>query len=508
MGLTPRQNSSATPRDPNSALHGESRHPGTGDRFRRGELGTVIEYHSDRYTAKVRTERGRVLTGVPRLRSMPGDVAPLSPGTEVLLSFDYGFPIIMGVLAMPAQRGTTEGSPFSVTDQDPDGPSQSRLEVGNFRGPNEPTDLVAGDQAFIGQEGNSIGALTGGTNVMRSTPLSQVRTHSIGEMVEIISRNFRHVTDMGEMSISNTDGRVNMSFRGGTDQRSETGADEENWSIRMDLGSEGDLFNFELTTPRGQTLFRFHVDAEGHVEIFGINGVDLQSGTRTGGQHTEDHSGDSTRTVRGNRASRTTGSETRSAGSVTQSIDNDHVLSAGNDILTSALRDVTVGAGRNLFFSVQGGGDGENAVFYDVNSGDWLVDIGSSTNQNGNYHVRTVAGDMSFESTLGGDFTVSTQTGNILTESQQVKLSTSQPDSVILGGNSLASHLVKWEELQRHLLQLYRALDTHTHNIPGTATAAAMFTVTGSTGVPTVPIGSPLQSDINNFKSTKAGVSA
>lgn len=508
MALIPRANNSATPSDPNSALRGEGRHPGTGDRQRRGEFATVIEYFSDRYTAKVRTERGRVLSGVPRLRSMPGAVAPLPPGTEVLLSFDYGFPVIMGVLSTPAQRESTSSTGFSVTDTPPDGFSQSQLETGNFRGPNEPVDLISGDQAIIGQEGNSVAALNGGVNVMRSTPLSQIRTHAISELVEIISRNFRHITDMGEMSIANNDGRINMSFRGGTDQRSEAGSDEENWSVRMDLGSEGDLFNFELTTPRGQTLFRLHVDAEGHVELYGVNGIDIQSGTRTNGAHTEDHSGNSARTVRGNRSSATQGQEQRRSGALEQHVDNDYVTSVNNDIRTSALRDITVSSGRNMYHVIQGQGEGNGAVVYDVISGDWLTTLGSGGAPNGKYQVRTTAGNIEFNSSLGGDFVVDTVTGNVLTSSQQVKLVTSQPDSVILGGDSLTSHLVKWEELQRHLVQLYRALDLHTHQIPATATAGGIFAVTGTTGLPLTPIGSPLTGDIINFKSTKAGVSS
>lgn len=493
---------SAAPQDPNSPLRGEGRHPGTGDRQRRGEFATVISYQTDRYTAKVRTERGRVLEGVARVRSFPGDVTALTPGTEVLISFDYGPPIIMGVLAMPAERGLSEGSPYSVTDESPDGFNTSSNEVGNFRAPNEPLDLVPGDQAFVGQEGNSVGALSGGVSMIRSTPLAQVRTHAVGEIVEIISRNFRHITDMGELNIINDEGRTNLSFRGGSDQTNETGADEENWGIRLDLGAEGDLFNFELTTPRGQTLFKFHVDAEGHVEMFGINGVDIQSGNRSGSGHTEDHSGDSARTVRGSRSSITTGSETREADSIAETVNNDYTLSSGNDVTFAALRDVTVGSGRNMYITVQDG------VSFDVSTGDWLADIGSPTGASAKFGVTTVSGDMSFESTLGGNFTVTTNLGNVQTTSQQATFSTSQPSSVILGGTALASHLVKWEELQQHLQQLYNALDTHTHLIPGTATAAGIFTVTGNTGLPVVPIGAPLIGDIIRFKSTKAGVSS
>ena len=499
----------ASPGDPNSPLRGSNQRLGsTGDAGRRGELATVIDYQSDRYTAKVRTERGRVLEGVPLLRATPGTVAALPAGTEVLVSFDYGFPVIMGCLAMPAQRDSGGRQSYSVTDQEPDGFSQSQTEAGNFRSSSEPSDILPGDQVFVGQEGNSVGALSGGVSVLRSAPLSQVRTHAVGDLVEILSRNFRHITDMGEFIIQNEEGQVNMSFRGGTDQRAEAGSDEENWSIRMDLGSEGDLFNFELTTPQGNRLFRFHVDAEGHVELFGINGIDFQSGSRNGSGHTEDHSNSSARTVRGTRTSIVQGSETRQASSLTSTVDNDYALSVGNDLRTSVLRDTTFCVGRNLYYAVQGNNASESAVLFDVNTGDWLTDIGSPDQQGGSYLVRTIAGNIGFESTLGGNFLVTTDLGNIETSSQQVKLATSQIDSVILGGNTLASHIVKWEELTQHLGNLYSALDTHTHSINGGATAGGIFPVTGVTSIPAVPIGAPIKGEFNNFKSTKAGVSS
>ena len=71
---------------------------------------------------------------------------------------------------------------------------------------------------------------------------------------------------MGITQVTNEEGRTNMSFRGGSDQSTETGSDEEKWGIRFDLGAKGDVFNFELTTPLGQVLFRIHVDADGACE--------------------------------------------------------------------------------------------------------------------------------------------------------------------------------------------------------------------------------------------------
>src|SRR3990172_4548329 len=75
-----------------------------GEKNRMGELGVVVNYQTDKYTATVRTERGKVLQGVVRKRYSPVDTSTLAPGTEVLVSYAYGFPMIDGVVSMPAQE--------------------------------------------------------------------------------------------------------------------------------------------------------------------------------------------------------------------------------------------------------------------------------------------------------------------------------------------------------------------------------------------------------------------
>jgi hypothetical protein len=499
----------ATPPDPSGIQRDSGRHGTTGDQRRRGEFGTVLAYQSDRYTATVRTERGRTLRGVPRLRSSPGEVVPLAVGTEVAISFDYGMPLIVGVITMPGDSNA-ESEAFAISDVDGvggDGPNGATIPMGNFRGAAEPRDVIPGDWVQAGRQGNMMGVLEGGTNVIRSGPLAQIRTHLLNDLVELLSRNFRQVSDMGEFTIMNTDGRINMRFRGATDQRSEAGPDEERWTVKFDLGAEGDMLNFEICTPEGQTLFKWRVTSDGHCELYGVNGIALNSGSRAGGGHAEEHTGDSVRRVSGSRTSTTAGDETRQVdGNSATTVASDYAVSAGNDGRVQALRDLALSAGRNAFFSVQGG-DGDAALTFDIESGDWVTTIGSTSSPDSGYKLSTFAGDIEFESSQGGDFNVTTQMGNIKTNSQSIKLVTSQLDSVVLGGENLVSHLVKYEELQQHLIQLYTALDMHTHLISGTATAG-MLPVNGTTGMPVVPIGSPIQGSMQQFKSTKAGVSS
>jgi len=477
----------------------------------KGEFATVLSYQADRYTATVRTENGRTLTGIPRLRTSPGEIAALVPGTEVLLSFEYGRPLILGV--MPPTGGLSDETKFSLTDTEGfGGQGLNKTELGSggeFRGPAEPDDAMPGDWAQMGPEGNLISVLAGGVNVMRSSGLSQVRTHLLNDLVEIISRNYRHVTDMGEFTVQNNEGRINMRFRGGTDQRTEAGENDNNWTIKFDMGAEGDLLNWEFTTPQGQTLFRFRVDSDGQCEIFGINGVAIHSGALNGGVSSEVTTGSREVAIGGDQKLKIDGTQTQTIrGSSTTDVLQNHAVSAGNDVLQNALRDLGIGAGRNLTMTVQGDPDADSVIF-DIESGNWLVDIAGPTSPNpkSGHTLRTFAGDVNTESLAGGNFNFTSLLGDFFSQTKKAVFSTNTlPDSVVLGGRALTSHLVKYEQLEQHLMLLYQLLDRHIHLETGTS-VAGVFPVSGVSGPPVVPFSSVLNPLIMTFKSLTSGVS-
>lgn len=508
----PKQPHKATPSDHEAMSPAGGRHGGVGDRHRHGETATVISYQSDTYTATVRTNKGRILKGLPRLRSSPGDIAPLEQGTEVLINYDYGAPFILGVLASPAGR-PTDVSKHSVTDVEGFGGQglnkSDELTGGNYRLGSEPDDVMPGDWAQVGTDGNLLGVLAGGVNVIKSGALSQIRTHLINDLVEIISRNYRHITDMGEFTVQNNNGRINLRFRGASDQKTEAGPDEENWTIKFDLGSEGDLFNLELCTPKGQTLFRMHVDSDGKCELYGLNGVSINSGSQNGTTSSEETTGNKIRTVGGNHTVAIEGSDTCTVkNSVNTTVYNDLNTSAGNDVRTQALRDHAISAGRNMYVSVQGSLLGD-AMVYDIVSGDWVVNIGSAISPNplSGFKMSTFSGDMQFESTAGGNYSISSLLGELKSTTRKATISTNMlPDSVVLGGGILASHLVKFEQLQAHLATLYSLLDTHIHVENGTAVAAGI-PVFGVSGPPVIPFTPILSPSVLTFKSITSGVS-
>jgi uncharacterized protein YukE len=132
---------------------------------------------------------------------------------------------------------------------------------------------------------------------------------------------------------------------------------------------------------------------------------------------------------------------------------------------------------------------------FDVVSGSWVANVGNITSPLGNFEVTTQTGNVSLKSVLGGNIEAETLLGNIKTTSQSIKLITSLPDSVVLGGESLVSHVVKFEELQQHLTQLYALYDAHTHNL-----------ASGATLIPNALISPVLSGDIQRLKSLFVGV--
>jgi hypothetical protein len=486
--------------DPNAARRGPSRTGGIEPTNHSAELATIISVDAARYAYNVRTHRGRSLPGLPRKRYSPADITILPVGTTVVVRFDLGLPYIDGVLDLPASPSTEQGVPVSeVGGIGGQGFNQTTdVNRGNYRGPSEPTDMLPGDTLMANSTGARVGALEGGVALLSAAQLAQVRAHVLNDLVEIISRNYRHVTDMGIFEVKNTDGRINMSFRGASDQTNEAGADEENWTCRMDLGSEGDMFNFELTTPQGQTLFRLHVDSNGRCEIFGLDGVVTQSGNRNGEPHIAEQGGDSIDTVHGARATNTGGDHLEVVeGDHRETVDGNATLLCGNDIQQAATRDLGLSAGRNAVVSVAGDKLGNTALTTSVQGGAYEVVVGQAAYPTPGYSLRTFKGDVAFRSTMGGAFKVDTPLGEINLRGRKAVINTMTPNSVILGGSALVSHVVKYEQLELFLKALLKMLDSHTHTsaAPGTPTSP-----------PVVPFSAILSGMIKTLKSLRVGV--
>ena len=491
-----RNTTSATERDPRSISDGKL-HGSTHDSQKRWELGTILRVDANTYAYVVQTEAGRTVPGVGRMTAAPGDVTLLPTGTSVLVSFDAGFPLIVGVVTLPrSQNAGTAGQNMSgVEGVGGSGLNQSAIPTeGNYRTATQPQDMMPGDTAMLSSTGNGVAALNGGMTVVQSSGLARMAFHALNDAVELFSRNYRHVTDMGEFAVQNENGRINMSFRGATDQRNEAGPDEERWTIKADLGSTGDVVSFELCTPQGNTLFKLHINAAGRCEIFSLGGVHSSSGTFDGGEHRALHTGDSTVTVGASQTTEAAHNIIQTAGNtLTTQAGTDASLSVGNDYFTQAIRDVGVSSGRYYTLYAQGERTTSTpAILFEAENGDWKADLSNGSA----IDFTTSRGGVSISSS-SGDINLTTRSGESVITARKVTLSTTGGDAVVLGGTSLASHVAKYEQLESYCRMLHTLLDSHTHPVTG-----------ATTGPPTVPMGPLLAALLTAIKSISTGVAS
>jgi hypothetical protein len=342
----------------------------------RGTRGKVIGVNSQDYTYQVLENGSTNPITIGRLLQDPSDATLLPTGTQVAISREYGLPLIIGVI--PFTAGQSIIPPVAATSSSEVAQPAISGGGGVYRLPHQPANLLPGDKVTVSPDGNYIGAMAGGMNTMKSG-LAEIRTHRLKDLAEVICRNFRLISDMGISEIKSEDGRVNWSFRGGAHQATESGVDQENWSIRIDLGAEGDLFHFELSQPDGTSLFRLQVNAEGGVELYGADGIDQISGRNwvesTLGTHTVTVGSNETKTVGGQQQETVNGNRTKTvSGSETRIV--------GNDLTETAVRHRTDSVGGNILETVTGGNPlvaipKQVIRKTKVVNGSWEIDIGN-----------------------------------------------------------------------------------------------------------------------------------
>jgi hypothetical protein len=271
--------------------------------------GTVVKYWPKTQTYWLSTPHGQKRK-VPRLSGHPGDLTALPIGTQVVCHEELGYCVIDSVLKMAASQ-SVDINPSRITEVQGIGGEDSIYdeddEAINHRAPNDPNDILQGDHVTKSPDHNMIGVLAGGVNVIKSSPLAQVRTNSLDDSVEIISNLYRHISAIGDLSIKNEGGKTSLQWRAGSDQTTETGANASNWTVRLDVGGtpEADLFSLEITTPQGGTLARIHMSAEGRLSLTGVAGVDTTSGAN--GTDVHDVVADAVENIGGNRTTSVVG---------------------------------------------------------------------------------------------------------------------------------------------------------------------------------------------------------
>lgn len=507
----------ANPRLPKSKTHGDA---GANQRGRildkalprrQWEVCSVWDYSPQAQTYTVVGGSSGPMPDVRRLVEDPGAVGVLPRGTEVVVHFELGFPVIASVLKSAA-TSAVEVNPSRISEVrgvgGEDGVYDQKNPSSSARAPNDPVDVLADDWIRKSRHNNFVGVLSGGTNILSSGPMAQIRTHGVNDMVEIFANVYRHISALGNLEITNDGGKTSLTWRAGADQATENGANAENWTLRMDAGAAGDLFRLSVTTPNNNTLCELHMSADGRLSLTGVAGVDISSGTR--GTAREDVAENKEVAVLG-KMQTTVGAdvlEMFNAGKETVVANNDSV-STGNDLKETVGHDRMTHIANTLKTTVEGGGKtpppdaGSLAILWDaVNGG-----IESVTGNPGSGATASPKQAQSFVN-YSGDFNFATPSG------AKFNLISADNDSVLLAADGSATstptghkwtvttpthHVCMWEEFEKVINAIMDWADSHTH-------LSAMGPTGPAQGSPTGPMTAKVKSTINPVKSTRVMV--
>lgn len=447
--------------------------PLTGGGVPQMERGTIISVDARGHVYRVALNSGRTMQ-MARIRTHPGDLTLLPLQSAVLVTWSLGLPYILGVLPSEVAAATEE-NPQSVTDVEGHGgndPVFQRNMAAVARAPGEPIDVMPGDFTGLSPDGASVSALHGQVAQLRGGSLAKVQAFGASDTVQIIAGVYRLISWMGEAKIVNNNGKTSFIWRGGTDQITQTGPDEEKYTIRLDVGQTGDVIRLEVTTREGQVVFRFHVSASGACEIFAAGGINQHGGgadsdvnpVRFQGQRQTEVSGGSTERVNGSVTHTCNGSNRRDVG--------------GDDTRN-------IGGSQSIYVtqdhSLQVSGDSDETIA-------------------GKKSVTALEG-ISHETMGAGLYEVKTQAANIeLTPgTAKLQVKTAIPDAIELGYNP-TSHVTKFEEMQTAMLALKLQLDlamaliaTHFHPPAGPTFTAPAPTL--------APLATPLPFDMSLARS-------
>jgi hypothetical protein len=400
--------------------------------------------------------------------------------TTVVVTWALGLPYILGVLPQEVSPDSEE-IPQSVTDVPGHGgqdPALARGMAANARAPEEPRDIMPGDFVGLSPDGASVSALHGQVAQIRGSSLAKVQAFGDNDLVRIVGGVLETITWMGESRVVNNGGKTSFIWRGGTDQITQTGPDEQKYTIRLDVGHTGDVIRLEVCNRVNQVLFRFHVSAAGACEIFAAGGLNQHGG----GAPTHV----SPTRIHGSRETQVTGaSSERVAGNSSHTCQGRHQRDiAGDDIRN-------VGGGQSIYVTnnhtLQVSGDSEETVVgaKSVTGGQGISHevLGES-----DYAVKAEAGDITFTPTTGS-----------------FKVLTANPGAIEFGFSPV-SHAVKFEELQSSLASFKAQLDTllsivrsHEHFVP-TTPGGPVYLATPS-AVLAAGLSAPLSLDLSSARS-------
>jgi len=419
------------------------------------ELAVVVSYNTQSHTATVKTHRGRPLRDVPQVKFSTNQYDMLATGTTVIVTEDLGFPVILGSLEMatPSQTVIDAPSITGIEDVGAAGLLNPGPSVTNYRPQTAPSDLGQGDWAHMGALGQHVAVLEGGIASLGS-PSALVQSLGLLGVLQLIARNMFTSTDFGTWKTENNQGETSFILRAGASQATQTGAGEENWTIRLDVGATGDLFNFRITEPQGKDLFKLHVGPDGKVTLYGDAGIDISSGPKGDSETQQSVAGARVTNIGQSDTLTVDGDHAQSIGKAySQNINTDRTVAVGNNDSVFVNKDQTHSVGGKKTEVIAGGDSktakkGDTAYTTKVLNGGWKIDIGdpaagASVSAQAAFDVKTSLGDITLDA--GG--------GMKLKAKQIVEI---DGQLIKLGGETYS--VAKWDDFLRDFGQFLTLL--------------------------------------------------
>lgn len=350
---------------------------------------------------------------MPQIKFGLGEYEHLQTGTTVVVSYDLGFPAILGVISLtgPNQTAIDPPSVTGVEGLGSDNPLLPTEGSNNYCPPTAPKDLTAGDWARMGSLGNHVAVLEGGVSSLGSAT-AMVRSLGLSGLLQLIAQKMTTITDFGTWRVDNNQGRTSFILRAGSSQTTQTGLGEEHWTIKLDLGATGDLFDFQIGDPNGKVLFKMHVGPDGRLELYGDGGVDISSGKKGNSETRQDIQGARATNIGSDDTTVVTGARKVTVGkSVTENITTDRAVTVGNTEAKFVNSNRTVNVGGQHTDIVTGGESkdarkGRPARTTKLVNGGWMIDIGNpkdgaNISAQAAYELKTSLGDINFDAGAG-----------------------------------------------------------------------------------------------------------
>lgn len=399
-----------------------------------------------------------------RIQSHPGDIALLPVHATVLVTFGLGIPYILGIVP-DAGRNDSQVEPESLTGTSGHGgedPILSRTATSGSRAANEPRDMIPGDAVLRGPDGAAVSALGGRVGQLKGSDLAKIETFGSSDLVRIVAGIMQVITWMGESRVVNNEGKTSYLWDGGSDQLTQTGPDEAQYTIHLQLGHVGNLARFEITTREGQPKFTAHVGPDGRLRIFGAESSTIHLGGEDQDTHRSTYVGSVTREVTGSEADSVEGDSVKTVnGTLTTTVEQNHNSYVHGTQLCQVLLDRRATVSGNEEQLVQG----NREVFVQGRSSHEV--LGGEI-----YDVKTSGGAIDFHS-RGGLCRFRTGTGNFEVECGGTIKLLAGADQIELGRGA-TSHATKFEELNAAIQSLAARLNAvhallvaHVHPLSG-----------------------------------------